>query len=250
MSFSYIIPFKYTNDRFETLKRVLENIKDLDCETIIIEQGKESILPTKEVNYNFKYIFLYNDMPFNKSWSLNIAYREASFDKIVFGDADNLIETKYILEGISELDSFEMVSPHCRLVDLSQEESKMDFSNIWTINRPGRGETDHQKMTLCGAMTMFRKEALEKIAGWPEEFIGWGAEDDAMSIKVQHFLNWKCFDYNCYHLWHEKAIVEQNLYYRNLYIYNNYLKATKESFSEYIEKVRPFVGDKNKKLVV
>jgi glycosyltransferase involved in cell wall biosynthesis len=250
MSFSYIIPFKYTDDRFETLKRVLENIKDLDCETIIIEQGPKSFLTTKELSYKFKYIFLHNEMPFNKSWSLNIAYREASFDKIVFGDADNLININFIIEGLNALDTFEMVSPHSRLVDLSPEESKLDKNEIFRINIPGRGETDHQKMTLCGAMTMFRKDSLEKIAGWPEEFIGWGAEDDAMSIKVKHFLSWNCFDYNCYHLWHERAIVEQNLYYRNLYIYNNYLKATKESFSEYLDKVKPFIGDKNRKITI
>ena len=41
-----------------------------------------------------------------------------------------------------------------------------------------------------------KKEALETIGGWPEEFFGWGAEDDAMSIKVRHFLKWKEMDFD------------------------------------------------------
>ena len=250
MSFTYIIPFKYTEDRFETLKKVFKNIENLDCQKIIIEQGTDSILPTKNLEYSFDYIFLPNYMPFNKSWSLNVAYKEAKFDKIIFGDADNLIDTKYIFEGLSELDNFEMVSPHTRLVDLDSDESEMEFEKIFLINRPGRGETDHQKMTLCGAMTMFRRSALDKISGWPEEFIGWGAEDDAMSIKVQHFLTWKALEYNCYHLYHERVNPDVQFYYRNLHIYNSYLNAPKEHIGQHIEKVRPFIGNKNRKLEV
>lgn len=250
MNFSYIIPFKYTEDRLLTLKRVLDNIKELGCEIIIVEQGSESILPTKELDSDFKYIFLYNSQPFNKSWALNVAYKESTFNKIVFGDADNLIDVKYLIEGLNELDIVEMVSPHIRLVDLSKEESQLSNDQIFEINREGRGEIDMQKMTFCGAMTMFRKEALDKIAGWPEEFIGWGAEDDAMTIKVKHFLSWKCLDYNCYHLWHQRVTPEKSLYYRNLAIYNSYMNAPKEAFIQHIEKVAPTIGDKNKKMIL
>jgi hypothetical protein len=33
------------------------------------------------------------------------------------------------------------------------------------INRPGRGETDHQKVPLCGGICIFRREAIDKIGG-------------------------------------------------------------------------------------
>ena len=57
MEFTYIIPFKYSDDRLETLKKVLSNIRDFGCDIIIIEQGTESILPTKDILKNEKYIF-------------------------------------------------------------------------------------------------------------------------------------------------------------------------------------------------
>ena len=57
MEFTYIIPFKYSDDRLETLKKVLSNVRGFDCEIIVIEQGTESILPTKGVLINEKYIF-------------------------------------------------------------------------------------------------------------------------------------------------------------------------------------------------
>lgn len=249
MSFTYIIPFKFTEDRFQTLIKVLKNIQSLECEIIIIEQGTESILPSKKIEFEFKYIFLENVLPFNKSWSLNVAYKEATFNKIVFGDADNLIDTNLIKLGLKELDEYEMVSPHIRLIDLDSNESNLESSEIFKIIRPGRGETDHQKMTLCGAMTMFQKESLDKIGGWPEEFIGWGGEDDAMSVKVQHFLKWKCLDFNCYHLWHERVNPDRNFYFRNVQIYNSYMNVQKEILWEHINKIKSTIGDKNRKFV-
>lgn len=247
--FTYIIPFKYTDDRLITLKKVLSNIKEsnLNCEVIVIEQGNESLLP-KDVITTENYIFINNPFPFNKSWALNVAWKLATTNTIVFGDADNLIDMKHITSSIKELDEYDFVSPHIKLVDLGIDENNLEFNDIFNIQRPGRGELDHQKLPMCGAMTIFRKEALDKIGGWPEEFFGWGAEDDAMSIKVKHFLKWKENDNNCYHLYHERVQPEQNWYYRNLQIYNNYVNIDKDKLLNYIESIRPYIGDKNRKL--
>jgi len=247
MNFTYIIPFKYTDDRFLTLQKVIENIKNLNCEVIVIEQGTESILPSKNLLTTQKYIFLNNPYPFNKSWSLNIAWKEATNDIIVFGDADNLIDTNNILSSINEMGDYEFVSPHIRLIDLQPNENGLDSNSIFQIKRPGRGELDHQKLPMCGAMTIFKKEALEKIAGWPEEFFGWGAEDDAMSIKVKHFLKWKEIDNNCYHLYHQRVQPDMRWYQRNLQIYHSYINSTKESLEQYLNTTKPLIGDKNRK---
>jgi predicted glycosyltransferase involved in capsule biosynthesis len=102
---------------------------------------------------------------------------------------------------------------------------------------------------MCGGTTIFKKEALEKIGGWPEEFFGWGAEDDAMSIKVKLFLKWKECDNICYHLFHERETPDMNWYKRNLLIYNNYLRAPKEALLQHIQKEIPLIGNKNRKFV-
>jgi cellulose synthase/poly-beta-1,6-N-acetylglucosamine synthase-like glycosyltransferase len=247
MNFTYIIPFKYTDDRFLTLQKVIENIKNLNCEVIVIEQGTESILPSKNLLTTQKYIFLNNPYPFNKSWSLNIAWKEATNDIIVFGDADNLIDTNNILSSINDMNDHDFISPHIRLIDLQPNENELDNDSIFQINRPGRGELDHQKLPMCGAMTIFKKEALEKIGGWPEEFFGWGAEDDAMSIKVKHFLKWKEIDNNCYHLYHQRVQPDMRWYQRNLQIYHSYINSNRESLYQYIDSTKPLIGDKNRK---
>lgn len=247
MNFTYIIPFKYTDDRFLTLEKVLDNIKGLDCELIVIEQGTESILPSKNLLTTQKYIFLNNPYPFNKSWGLNIAWKESTNDIIVFGDADNLIDTKHIISSINDMEDYDFISPHVRLIDLQPNENELGKDLIFQISRPGRGELDNQKLPMCGAMTIFKKEALEKIGGWPEEFFGWGAEDDAMSIKVKHFLKWKEIDNNCYHLYHQRVQPDMRWYKRNLQIYHSYINSNKESLYQYIDITKPLIGDKNRK---
>jgi len=248
MKFSYIIPFKFSEERLVTLRKVLSNVRTFDCEIIVIEQGTESILPSKGVLENEKYLFINNPLPFNKAWSLNVAWKESQNDILVFGDADNMISKENLLKSIDELQEYEFVSPHNRLIDLEPLENDFDNEKIFEIVRHYRGEFDHQKMPLCGGTTIFKKEALEKIGGWPEEFFGWGAEDDAMSIKVRHFLKWKEMDFACYHLFHQRVTPEREFYYRNLQIYHNYSNAPKEKLAEYIESIKPIIGDKNKKL--
>jgi predicted glycosyltransferase involved in capsule biosynthesis len=245
--FTYIIPFKYTYDRLLTLSKVLDNIRKIDCEIIIVEQGLESVLPSKNIlTQGEKYIFILNNFPFNKSWGLNCAWKESSNDIIVFGDADNLIDTKNITKSIDEMSDYDFISPHIRLIDLSESENSLPSEDIFKIQRAGRGELDHQKLPMCGAMTIFKKEALEKIGGWPEEFFGWGAEDDAMSIKVKHFLNWKENNNNCYHLFHQRVVPDMQWYQRNLQVYTNYAKASKEKLEEYINSTKHLIGDKNR----
>jgi predicted glycosyltransferase involved in capsule biosynthesis len=249
-SFTYVIPFKYSSDRLFPLAKLLRHIKDsnLNCEVIVIEQGLEPTLSSKNIITDENYIFMENQLPFNKSWCLNVGWKSATTNTIVFGDADNLIDSKHILSSISELKDYEFVSPHIRLVDLEPHENALDCSQIFSISRYGRGELDHQKLPMCGAMTIFSKDALKKIGGWPEEFFGWGAEDDAMTIKVKHFLKWKENDNTCYHLYHDRVQPDQELYSRNMQIYHSYLNATKYKLKKHIDLVKPFVGDKNRKL--
>ena len=245
MNISYIIPFKYSEDRLKTLNRVLEYISKYNFEVIIVEQGEKQFL--KQEDFNVKLLFIENKIIFNKSFSLNVGWKNCSGDKIIFGDADNLLNEKDLMKAINDINDYDMISPSNKLVDLSQTESLLEFEKILSIKRHGRGDFDNQKVPLCAAMTIFTKLALEKIGGWPEEFFGWGAEDDAMSIKVKHFLKWKENISNCYHLYHEKSPVYQDFYHRNINIYQQYINLTKEQLLDYIEKTKNIIGDINKK---
>ena len=104
---------------------------------------------------------------------------------LVTNDSDLIIEHNQFISGIKALEKYDMVSPYSKVIDLTPQESSQPTNNILTIDRDGRGENDNQKINISGGVAMFKKESIIKIGGWNEDFIGWGAEDDEITIRVK-----------------------------------------------------------------
>jgi predicted glycosyltransferase involved in capsule biosynthesis len=252
MNFSYIIAYRHSEDRAINLKTILKWVSQFDCEIIIVESDISSKIDIFK-EFKLKHIFLENNYPFNKSWCFNVGFKNAINDKIVFGDADLIMDSKSFLSSVELLNSFECVNPYSSVLDLSPQETSnfinnFDMDNLYSISRSGRGENDHQKVPMCGGIIMFQKQSLEKLVGWNEDFWGWGAEDDFMSNKAKLFLNCEDVKDKCYHLYHEKAQIDRNLYYRNLNIYNYFLNVTKEQYIPYFESIKDKIGKIDKKI--
>lgn len=244
-SFTYIIGYRHKPDRLNNLRRVLDWINGFQgVDVIVIEQDKHSKI--SHINLKCRHIFLKSNQPYNKSWAFNVATKMAKSNIIVFADSDLIMNPSDFIEGLKMLETHEMVNPYKSVVDLTPEENGLSIDALTKIDRPGRGETDHQKVPLCGGICMFRKDAINKIAGWNEQFIGWGAEDDFVSLKVHHFLNWKQMDFKCYHLFHSREQPNMNEYQRNLNLLNQYAKLTREEFGKILHKDVQKNGMKNK----
>ena len=139
-----------------------------------------------------------------------------------------------------------MVSPYHSVVDLDPNESRLQLEQIFSISRPGRGETDNQKINISGGIAIFRKDAIMRIGGWNEDFWSWGAEDDFQTIKVESFLSWKELNGKCFHLYHERSKPDMNYYQRNLQILQNAKSLTKDQLQKMIINQIPKIGWKNK----
>jgi hypothetical protein len=165
---------------------------------------------------------------------------------IVFADSDLIMNPNEFIEGLKMLEQYEMINPYKSVVDLNAQETGLPLDTIIKIDRPGRGETDHQKVPICGGICMFRKQAIDKIAGWIEQFIVGGAEDDFVSLKVQHFLNWKQMDYKCFHLFHNREQPNMQEYQKNLQLLDHFAKLSKEDFMKILHRDVQKNGMKNK----
>jgi predicted glycosyltransferase involved in capsule biosynthesis len=117
---------------------------------------------------------------------------------------------------------------------------------MFMVNRPGRGETDNQKINICGGMTIFRKEAFLSIGGYNEDFIGWGGEDDFQAIKVKTFLKWYELPARCYHLFHERTAPDSKWYQRNIQLLQKLSSLGKEDLQKMISVTMPKIGAINK----
>jgi predicted glycosyltransferase involved in capsule biosynthesis len=165
---------------------------------------------------------------------------------IVYADSDLIMEPNEFINGLQALQQYEMVNPYKSVVDLTPQESGFQLDQLVKIDRAGRGETDHQKVPLCGGICMFRKEAIVKIGGWFENFSGWGAEDDAVSIKVKQFLNYVELPYKCYHLYHDRSQPNMTLYQKNLQLLQRLGNLSKEDLMKEVNSSIQKMGMKNK----
>ena len=244
-SFTYIIGYRHTPDRLNNLKRVLDWINCFGgVEVIVIEQDSHSKI--SHLNLKCRHIFLKSKELYNKSWSFNVATKYAKSNVIVFGDSDLIMDPQEFIKSVQMLDQYEMVNPYNSVIDLNPQESGVGLDQILTINRAGRGETDIQKVPLCGGICIFRREAIHKIGGWHEDFIGWGGEDDFQSVKVKNFLTFYENNAKCYHLYHERMAPDMKWYQRNLQLLQKLSPMNKEELQKVINNVTPKSGLKYK----
>ena len=60
---------------------------------------------------------------------------------------------------------------------------------------------------FCGGIVVMQRAVAARVGGWDERFLGWGAEDDAMTVKLQRAgVPMRVFDdTGGFHLEHRRA---------------------------------------------
>ncbi len=244
-AFTYVIGYRHNLERLQNLRRVLDWINGFArVEVLLVEQDTHSKI--SHLGLKAKHIFTRSDMPYNRSWAFNVALKYANSNIIVFGDSDLIMEPNQFIAGLQAIQNYEMVSPYHSVVDLTQQESNMSLEQVIKINRPGRGETDNQKINISGGIAMFRRDAIQKIGGWNEDFIGWGGEDDFQTMKVKNFLSWTELQARCFHLYHARVQPDMRWYQRNLDLLNKTAQMDKSQLQRVILNQLPKIGMKNK----
>jgi len=244
-SFSCIILYRHNIQRWNNLKRILEWLNGFSSvEIIIVEQDTHSKIG--HLSFPGKHILTKSKMPFNRSWGFNVGLKHVSSKITVFTDCDLIMNPDLFISGLKSLEKYEMVSPYSSVVDLDPQESSFQLEEMLKIDRPGRGENDNQKINISGGITMFRTDAIKKIAGWNEDFIGWGGEDDFQTIKVKNFLTWHEQPGRCYHLFHDKEAPDMKWYQRNLQLLQKLSSLDKEQLIKLIQTSVQKIGMKNK----
>jgi len=245
-TFTYIIGYRHKLERLNNLKRVLDWLNGFQgVEIILVEQDKSPKLPAYSLK-GFKYIFTKSDMPFNKSWAFNVGTKYSSTNIIIFGDSDLIMDPQEFINSVKLLEQYESVNPYSKVIDLVTNENGLPLEALKQIQRHYRGELDVQKTPPAGGIIMFRKDALMKIGGWSEDFIGWGGEDDYQSHKMKMFLTWTEAPNRCYHLYHDKVKPDMIYYQRNLQLLNTLTKMNQQETQRYINNSFSKTGLKNK----
>jgi hypothetical protein len=180
-SFTYIIGYRHSQDKFNNLKRVLDWINGFaNVEVILVEQDKISKI--SHLPLKCKHIFLKTDKPFNKAWGYNVGIKYSNSNIIGFGDAETIVNPIKLIENIKLLDKYEMVSTHNSIIDLAPNENNILFEDLVKIDRLGKSNS------ICDGICFFRKSSIIKIGCWSESFVGYGGVEDFQSHKTKNFI--------------------------------------------------------------
>lgn len=244
---SIIIPFMYKGDRwpiFEaSIKCLYEHTKDYpNIEIIIHETDKKPKIPKWFIQkYELIYSFNKWELPFHRSWALNVPAKHiAHGDMLCFFDADLIIDkqwvdyllscdpdgyflgwevikyltmantTRYIKKGIIKTDRIRFINQICekRLFDIG-----------------------------CGGINIIPRQMFFDIKGWPEDYkgLGYGAEDNSMNYKILS-LGYEIgyFPSLVFHLFHDHNTSSSNSRFP---IKSKHKRFTKEEWMEDLENV-------------
>lgn len=184
-----------------------------DLEVVVVEQDTHPRLVPPLAHAAARVVFAYNAGPFNKAWGLNVGARHASGGVLLFGDADVVVPGGLSIAAAHCAASMQVVKPYRTLVDLTPDETRLvheqGLGALPPIDVEARRDRDAigERLVLCGGWFAMRRDAFTAIGAFDERFVGWGGEDDAMTMKVELARLSTCeLDPGpALHLWHPRS---------------------------------------------
>lgn len=258
MKVSFLTTYRYFDQhRFSNLERVVNyiSVEFPDWEIVVVEQDEESTLASHPLVKKIKYLHVYNPGPFNKSWGMNVAFRQSSGDILVVSDADLIVQADDMQRAVKACEKeLDAVRPYGRLIDMTESETEeyMQHGDLPDFPEKTRGyDRTHANEALCmaGGIYIVRREYYQRVGGMDENFSGWGGEDDAMSIKLQG-LSMKVAiakDAKAWHLWHPRVdCYSHDGYQENRLLLQNYQLMSKGELSELCQQQFKDIGNEEK----
>lgn len=182
-----------------------------DWEWVVVEQDSTPRLDDQPLPDGLKRLFVVNAGPFNKAWGWNVGVRAASSDLLFFCDADLLVAPPALETAVSLCSRRVLaVNPYQYLADLSPgesdrllgEEDQPCFAREDASEQRGTGE----QLCFCGGAFLMRRTLHQYLGGFDERYLGWGGEDDAMSLRLGRTTNEVAVvqGRTALHLWHAR----------------------------------------------
>jgi hypothetical protein len=177
--------------------------REVALECIVVEQSNEpeveNLLPPW-----VRYIYTplpRADMPYSRSWALNVGARAAHGEMLVLHDNDMLIPVDYAKEVFERFkDGYEVMNLKRFIFYLSEADSGAVFYDKEPLaRRPPQSIV--QNLEAGGSIAITR-EAYYQIGGMDESFVGWGGEDNEFWERAQTKRVWPYAYLPLIHLWH------------------------------------------------
>ncbi|GAB5442271.1 MAG: hypothetical protein Fues2KO_26200 [Fuerstiella sp.] len=178
--------------------------EECQSEVIVVEQSWEQQF-AKIIPGGARYIHTKAtspDMPFNRSWALNVGAREARGRVVVLHDGDYVVP-KFFAREVARKVSGEIQSARLpRYIFYFDQETSADIQERRTFNDVTRLEKIVQNNPTPMALT---RDAYLRIGGHDESFYGWGGEDLEFLDRARTLRHAEGAFLPIFHMWHEEA---------------------------------------------
>lgn len=178
--------------------------EECPAEVIVVEQSWEKqfaeIIPA-----GARYIHTQatsSDMPFNRSWALNVGVREAKGRVVVLHDGD-YVAPKFFAREVARKVSGEIQSARLpRYIFYFDQQTSAGIQQRRTFDGVTRLEKIVQNNPTPMALT---RDAYLQIGGHDESFYGWGGEDLEFLDRARTLRHAEGAFLPIFHMWHEEA---------------------------------------------
>ena len=245
---SIIMAYMDGNNSFRrrNLFAVLDRLSILfmDTEIVVAEQNRSSVSERLDTyGHNLRRIQVDLDKRFHKTKLLNAAVEATTEDIIVMVDADSyldgiaadslMIGSEMLINGKAGL-----VYPFDNVDYLTEGQTRRLLSGEEVNSKFCYHGVHIQRQT--GLCNMFTRNAWNSVRGFDEDFVEWGAEDDAFAFKLKRKVGPIVrLPGRVYHLWHQAvntdAYQESATYVRNRKLCACVRRMSDEDFDKYVK---------------
>ena len=192
--------------RLPHLLATLESIaaqRDATIECIVVEQDTESQLVGRLPTW-VHHIHLpppRDDLPYCRSWTFNVAAKQAHGRILMLHDNDMLVPCQYASRVVERVASgFEVVNLKRFVFYLSESHTTKIFDGDQDVLLQPP-ESIIQNLEGGGSVAI-TAEAFARIGGMDEAFVGWGGEDNEFWERAGTLAVWPYGELPIVHLWH------------------------------------------------
>jgi hypothetical protein len=255
---SYLITYRESgsSERRENLLAVLRWLAQWpELQVVVVEQDSVPRLDRGIVGHG-GVRFAYNPGPFNKAWGLNVAASLTQRPLLAIADAD-LVVPHALPEAAERCAQGHAIKPYRTIVDLTAAETARVRGGEWSFaparapNAPRNRESQGEHVVFAGGLFVIRRDTYIRLGGFDERFLGWGGEDDAMTLKLQRarIALSEIGDEPALHLWHPRSrdsTLGQPHYDTNRALLADYATYSDAEFARLCEVQRQTMGNRHK----
>ena len=240
--FLYIYTFYSTDPcRLRNFTASIEQLKnvDPDADICVVEQNGLTAIPAVTFHHRVDI----KDTLFHKTGLLNFAVNShPEYTHYVMIDADSWIDAGVVDNIHNHCNDAPLVFPYETCVYLTEAQTRRKCRHD-VVDIPIRYNSNIPITRQTGLINCFSKETYDKVGGFDEEFVGWGAEDDAFVFKIRRVTGkreLRCNGGTVLHLWHKKVNDQSYLdglrYKKNRAYCSLIRRMTDDEFKRYLGK--------------